>query len=438
MGKTIVLGLGVSGRAAASFLQKLGKEVCGVDHNETFLKEHPEILALQKNGLVVYSENEKISLSLQDKMVVSPGIPSSHPLILEGKRLGIEIQGEIELGFSHFKNPIIGITGTNGKTTVTLLTTFVLNALGKKAKALGNIGTALLSHPIEDTTSILVVELSSFQLETIHSKALDHGVILNITPDHLDRYPSMEEYAKAKIHMQNCMKPNGRLWVFEEVYEEYGHLFQKTPFIYGYSKKADLNVENKKGIVGSWPSQIASSEPFRNHDGENILAAFSLCEAFGISWEAFIHAASLFKKPPHRIEYIGLKEGVAFYDDSKGTNLDAVIRAVHQVPGKIVLIAGGVDKGAAYTPWIQHFNNKVKYICAIGEAAFKIQHQLASAIPVKICENLETAVYDAVKVAKPGESVLLSPGCASFDMFRDYAHRGEEFQKIVGQLGALV
>jgi UDP-N-acetylmuramoylalanine--D-glutamate ligase len=171
-----------------------------------------------------------------------------------------------------------------------------------------------------------------------------------------------------------------------------------------------------------------------SHDVENLMAAFALCRHFKVSPETFLKGFSTFKKPAHRIEFVDAIDGVSYYDDSKGTNIDAVIRAVQTIDEKIVLIAGGVDKGAAYTPWIEVFQGKVKGIYAIGQAAGKIQEQMSHAIPVTHCQTLEEAVLSASKIALEGEAVLLSPGCSSFDMFRDYAHRGEEFQRIVKEL----
>lgn len=435
MRRTIVIGLGLSGRAAAGLLLKQNEEVWGVDRDAALLETHAEIIALREKGLRTFVEGEPFAFCKTDRIVLSPGIPPAHCLLREALQIGLEVVGEVELACRQLNNPMVGITGTNGKTTVTLLAAHVLNSHGKSAKALGNVGFPLISHPVEDASSILVVELSSYQLETLHCQAFDAAVILNITPDHLDRYPSMQEYASAKLRLQDCLKPAGSLWVNESTYEEYKPFFHRPLFTYGYAPSADLfadgiAVAGKGGNVGQLPLSMRG----KSHDVENLLAAYALCQPFGIAWEPFLQAAAAFRKPAHRIEFVRTKDGVAFYDDSKGTNIDAVIRAVEHLSGQVTLIAGGVDKGAAYTPWIKEFGDKVKCICAIGQAASKIRDQLSPQIPVILFDSLEKAVFYATSISISGDNVLLSPGCASYDMFLDYAHRGEEFQRIVRNL----
>jgi UDP-N-acetylmuramoylalanine--D-glutamate ligase len=434
--KVLVLGLGVSGRSAAYFLIQQGASVWGVDRNLALLEQNSEIIALKQSGLVTQSE-EQAQVTNFDFLVVSPGIPPIHPLYVAAQQAGIPLFGEIELGCRSTRNPVIGITGTNGKTTVTLLVTHVLNYCGKQARAVGNVGVPftkelLFVHP----NDILVLELSSYQLETLYQRVLDIGVILNITPDHLDRYATMQNYAQVKLQMERCLKKNASLYIEEQTYKKYGYLLKEHVKTYGYSSDCFISMQGSDFYVQGI-KDLALPDPYRgkmNHNTENLMAAYALCREMGVSPTDFKEALGTFKKPAHRVEFILEHQGISYYNDSKGTNVDAVIRAVQSLTGSIILIAGGIDKGGMYTPWLEAFANKVKYICVIGQAAAKIEMQLSHQIPVKIFQNLDQAVKHATELAQSGDNVLLSPGCSSLDMFRDYAHRGEEFKRIVRQL----
>lgn len=434
--RVLVIGLGISGRSAAGFLLRRGAVVTGVDQNPKVLTENGEVVALKQKGLIV-DHPSSIDAKNFDLIVVSPGIPQTDSLYTIARSSGVEIIGEVELAFRFLNNRVLGITGTNGKTTVTLLVAHVLNHSGKKASALGNSGVALTSEEAELSIlsdAIVVAELSSYQLETLNSRVLDAAVVLNITPDHLDRYPDMEAYAKAKMHIENCMKAKSDLYVEEKCFETYGKYLKAKPKTYGYHSSCDIFCDLKK-MFGKpqceLPPQLIGKA---THDVENLMAAYALCQYVGVTPDQFLAAFATFKKPSHRIEFVREYKGILYYDDSKGTNLDAVIKAVDAMNGKVILIAGGVDKGAAYTPWIASFANKVKGICAIGQAAPKMEKELSHAFPLKRFNSLQEAVGYASQMAQPGDNVLLSPGCSSFDMFRDYAHRGEEFQRIVKSL----
>ena len=386
--KALVLGLGVSGKAASDFLRSLGYEVVAIESNLS------ETFSIQEFSL----------------LVLSPGFPPTHFLVQEALKQGIEVIGEAELGARYIKQKAVAITGTNGKTTVTSLVEHVLCSSGKKAKALGNIGEPLTKYVLSrsDLDEIAVVELSSYQLETMTTPIFEAAVVLNITPDHLDRYSSMQEYAKAKAKIQHTLKSSGDLFLYQEVVSEYGALFPDSFHVFG-------------GGGG-------------DHDQLNIEAARLLCLKLGVSNESFYKALESFEKPSHRIEFIREIGGVFYYDDSKGTNIDAVIRAVRSMKGPVLLIAGGVDKGSSYLPWKEAFTGKVKNIFLIGQAASKIQQELQDFFDIKKVDSLEEAVFKAAASAVFGDSVLLSPGCSSFDMFRDYVHRGNEFQRCVGLL----
>lgn len=424
--KVLVIGMGLSGRSAASFL--LSKETIVYVYDQ------------EKNKAEGFNcIDETFDMSQLDLVVVSPGVPRQNVIYAKALGLELEIIGEIELGARYLKNPCIGITGTNGKTTVTLLVEHILNYAGKKAIAVGNVGKPLTAYLLENPKEkdILVIELSSYQIETLDSKFLDAAVILNITPDHLDRYLTILDYAKAKIKMEHCLKENSQFLIQENCFDEFKSLLQSLKVkCFGKSQSSELTTDlesvyfNGKfayklpvALIGSYSFEI-----------ENMLAAYAMISAFHVTVEQFLEAFLTFKKPAHRVEFVKQVNLVTYYDDSKGTNIDAVMKAVASMKNPLYLIAGGVDKGAAYTPWKNDFNGKVKAVFAIGQAAQKIKNDLSPEIRVEIVETLELAVNKAAYEATAGESVLLSPGCSSFDMFKDYKERGLEFKRLVNLL----
>lgn len=435
--KNLIIGLGLSGRSAARFLLQNKEGVIGVDCNSLHLETHEDVQNLKKNGMHVQLDVEPIDFNQIERVILSPGISTTHPLVQKAHQGNIEVLGEIELGCQHLKNSILGITGTNGKTTVTLLVTHVLNSCGYQARALGNVGvpfTQEISHLRSD--EIVVLELSSYQLETLRSKVLHGALLLNITPDHLDRYACMQDYAAAKFRIQNCLVENKSFIVENQLQASYPAFYNPFWETYGYTTDSatysDLQSVYYKGCKAfDLPATLAGR---KSHDLENLMGAFTLCATLGITGTEFLKAFLSFRKPPHRLEFVLEYQGVGYYDDSKGTNIDAVIRAVQSLKGPIILIAGGVDKMFPYTPWIEVFKGKVKLVLAIGEASKKIKEDIGSQIPVEIIQDLEQAVLRAAKMAEKGGCVLLSPGCASFDMFKDYVHRGHVFQQAVRSL----
>lgn len=438
--RILVIGLGLSGRASAEFLMKRGAKVVGVDGQLDHLDSRSELERLKMLGMHAVDAQVPQDLRRFDLVVVSPGVPQTDRHYQDAINAGVEVIGEMELACRFITKKVIAVTGTNGKTTTTLLTEHVLNSCGKKARALGNIGIPLIKEIDNEEwneNEILVLEISSFQLETLQQPIIDAGVILNITPDHLDRYSSMDEYALAKIRIKECLKTNGKLIVEENCYKDHYLSFGSMPvWTFGFSPKSTLYCNDESVFlqgrkVWDLPPQYKGTTC---HDIENWMGSFALCSELGISGMEFLQAALTFKKPSHRMEFVRTVNGIEYYDDSKGTNIDAVIKAVRSLKKKIILIAGGVDKGAPYTPWIAEFDRKVLKIFAIGESAVKINADLAQTIPVEICKTLQEAAEKSIAEARQGQIVLLSPGCASFDQFRDYAHRGEEFKKIVNSL----
>lgn len=433
--KTLVLGLGVSGIAAARVLLKRNDAVLGIDSNPSYLETHEELTHLQSLGMVCQHDSEPIDWACIDRVVVSPGIPPKHFIYQKAKEKGIEIIGEAELALPYFKKPMVAVTGTNGKTTVTLLVEHVLNCAGIKTKALGNVGVALCDYLMSPgSEEAFVIELSSFQLETMRTPVFDAAVLLNVTPDHFDRYADVQDYAKVKCRLQYLLKERAKFFVQVQTVHEFGHLLElKNYQTYGCEKESDLWTDQTHV---TYREKIEYIMPMRyrdmgRHDNENVLAAWALCQPFLISNEQFCNALETFQKPPHRIEFVREIKGVSFFDDSKGTNIDAVIQAVRAMKGPVILIVGGVDKGASYFPWKEQLTSKVKQIIAIGAAAPKIYSELHLFFNIKLADSLADAVNIAANDAKEGDCVLLSPGCSSYDMFRNYAHRGEEFQRHV-------
>jgi UDP-N-acetylmuramoylalanine--D-glutamate ligase len=433
--KTLVLGLGISGIAAARWLLKKNCAILGVDCNRSYLQTHEELTRLQLQGMVCQHDSDPIDWSCIERVVVSPGVHPKHFIYQKSQERGIPIIGEAELALPHFKKPMVAVTGTNGKTTVTLLVEHILNYAGIKTKALGNVGTALCDYLMSPgTEEVIVVELSSFQLETIRTPVFDAAVLLNITPDHLDRYADLQDYAKAKCQLQHVLKQDAQFFVQAQTACEFDHLLQLRSYqTFGGAKKSDLWIDELRVI---YREKVEYIMPMRyrqmgGHDRENALAAWALCQSFSITNEQFCNALETFQKPPHRIEFVRKIGGVSFFDDSKGTNIDAVIQAVKAMKGPVILIAGGVDKGAAYFPWKEPFTGKVKQIIAIGAAAPKIYNELHSFFNIKLADSLAAAISIAASDAREGDCVLLSPGCSSYDMFRNYAHRGREFQRYV-------
>lgn len=401
MKKALVIGLGVSGLASSEFLLQKGYTVVGVDcrHISTDL---PIQFCLEKE---YRPENDL------DLVVVSPGVSPKHPILWELPK-DIPIYGEISLAVNFIKQPMVAITGTNGKTTVTSIITHVLNYCSIPAKAVGNIGAPLIQSLSQETNEILVVELSSFQLETLRSKSFNLGVILNITPDHLSRYNSFLHYAKTKLHLQNCIQEGGNLYLSTEIKNRFSYLLKPN--------HSEFVIDPFIEVPGFFASNLA--------------AAFAVCSHFSISLEKFTDALSFFKPHNHRLEFVRELNQIHFYNDSKATNIDAVRMAVISLHKNIWLLAGGCSKGTSFACWSWQLKPWVKGIYVFGSCADQIILELSPFLPVISTASLQDAVAKAYSNASPGDVVLLSPGCSSFDEFQNYEHRGNMFKKIVGEL----
>lgn len=388
MKKALVIGVGISGRAVIDHLLKRGRAVVAYDQKPI----EGEI------GCPLIRDYEEIDLKEFDLVVQSPGVSLKHALIQKALDAGIQVIGEAEYAFREIKSPVIGITGTKGKSTLVSKVAHVLNMTGKKAVALGNIGTPLTSS-IENISSetIIVAELSSFQLETMTSKVLFSATIINVSPDHLDRHGTLENYCKAKLRIARCLRPGGTFFVGSEVVEEFGYLLE-------------------------WPYQVI--------DKQKDLAAV-ICKEFGVSESDYEQAVSTFKSLRHRLEYIGTIRGIRCYNDSKGTNVVATMYAVEKIGERIILLAGGKNKGASFAPWKKHFRGKVKKIIVFGEAKGEIYSELASEFDVQIVQTMKEAFEKGLQLGEEGDNLILSPGCASFDQFANAEERGNIFIRMV-------
>lgn len=397
--RCIIFGLGISGKAAASFLLSQGHFVIGVDKKADqldFQQEFKNCVNLPSPTAVsrIILSNEDVSLDNVEQLILSPGIPLSHPLVQKALERKIEVIGEVEFAFRHIRNRCIGITGSNGKTTTTLQIAHVLNCAGIPARAVGNVGVSLSTVLGNvDPNVVLVVELSSFQLETLKTRCLDFAVILNITENHLDRYPSMKEYAAAKLSIRHCLKDHGVLFVSNQVISQY-HL------------ETFCLVDN---------------------------APFAICQQFGITEETFREALLTFKKPLHRIEWVAEIDGVVFYNDSKSSNVESVMYAVRKLSGPLIVIVGGTDKGSSYFPWVDCFKGVVKHVIAYGMARDKIEKEIGPFFPFTKVGPFAEAVEIAFTIAREKDTVLLSPGCSSYDQFPNFERRGEAFKELVGK-----
>ncbi|MBN1914880.1 MAG: hypothetical protein JW769_03215 [Parachlamydiales bacterium] len=402
--KTLIIGLKRSGQSAAKFLLKKGHEVIGFDDH---IEIDPALDILQKEGLSLI---QKPSWKEVDQVILSPGVFPMHPLVQEAKRRKIEVIGEVELALRYLNNSILGITGTNGKTTTTELTTFVLQCAQKKAIALGNIGRPMTSYlEVLDPQEILVVELSSFQLETMTTRGLDGGAIINLFPDHMDRYRDFSEYVQTKCRVQHCLKKDKKLYMTLDGFRK-GRKFLSEKdiiFIDELEKKENMN--------------------------ENRAIAYSLCRDFGVSDDVFFEAAKNFIPPKHRLTFVASLKGINFINDSKATNPISTCFAIKNMSSPTLLLAGGLDKNLPFGVWNDFPSDKVKRIIAFGKSAQKIQKEVKE-IEVEVVSSLRDATYKAWQYAKKGDTILLSPGCASFDSYKNYEHRGDDFVQIVQDL----
>ncbi len=442
--RVLIVGLGRSGVASALFLKARGAQVTVSDaKSQDELKE--EIPRLLDHGIVVETGGHgERTFRGQDLIVVSPGVPVDAPPLVQARALGETVIGEIELASSFLPGPIVAITGSNGKTTTTALAGQIVAAGGFAAVVGGNIGTPAISL-VERATpgAIAVLEVSSFQLETIQAFRPKVAVVLNITPDHLDRHRTFAAYTDAKARIFENQQADDSAVLNADDLTCVQLAGRTRARVFWFSRKRE--VENGAWVresrivfqdsAGQREILPVSEIPLKGaHNVENVLAAVCVGAVLGCEPERIGKAIHDFKSVEHRLEYVATIRGVEYYNDSKATNVDATTKALESFPRNIHLILGGKDKGSDYSVLNDLLRQRVKRVYTIGAAAAKIEAQIEGAAEVVRTETLDVAIKRAAAVAQPGDIVLLAPACASFDQFQNYEHRGKVFKEVVAML----
>jgi UDP-N-acetylmuramoylalanine--D-glutamate ligase len=436
--KILIVGLGATGVAVAKFLHDMGKQIGLADERPENELASPLV---ELGGIPFaghFGPHRREDFLAYPMIVLSPGVDSELPVIKEARSKGTRIIGEIELAYLFIKEPIIAITGTNGKTTTTTLIGEIFKKAFGDVFVGGNIGTPLIRYVTENRkTSHIVLEISSFQLETIETFRPNIAVLLNITEDHLDRYRSFNEYKEAKYRIFENQTEGDYALINANILP----VMKGKPKILPFSTRQEIS-EGAFARNGNLYVRLGGREfiykrelsPLLGvHNTENILTALLTAHICGIEQAITEDALKTFKGLPHRIERIRTIDGITFYNDSKATNVDAAKRALENIDGNVVLIAGGKDKGGSYHA-ITEVADKIRALIVIGEAQGKIVHELGGYIKTYSENSMEDAVRKAREVARPGDMVLLSPMCSSFDMFKDYKDRGNTFRRIVESL----
>jgi UDP-N-acetylmuramoylalanine--D-glutamate ligase len=449
--KVLVVGLGKSGLAAALFLRRRGAQVTVSDVRsaDQLAKEIPSLI---EAGIMVETGGHGLlTFRRQDLIVVSPGVPLDTPELAQVKSFGLPVIGELELAGRFLKGKILAVTGSNGKTTTTTLLGEILTAAGLPTLVGGNIGVpvvALIDSSTDESWSVL--EVSSFQLETTEQFHPSIAVILNITPDHLDRHGSFENYCAAKERIfaqqtaKDCLVLNADNTPCAEAAS------RSAAKVYWFSVEHPVPqgawLESGSVVYRSAPNSTKSGAatekvmplkaiPLKGaHNVENVLAAVVAARLANVPAKSIRSAVEKFQAVEHRLEYVATHKGVEFYNDSKATNVDATAKAIAAFSGGIHLILGGKDKNSDYTLLADLLRARVSAVYTIGSAAAKIESHLRGVVTIQSCETLDKAVQAAAAAARPGEVVLLAPACSSFDQFENYEQRGLAFKQLVKEL----
>jgi UDP-N-acetylmuramoylalanine--D-glutamate ligase len=438
--RVLVVGLGKSGVASALFMKAHGARVT-VSDTKSGDELRNEIPVLLDNGITVETGGHgDRTFQGQDLIVVSPGVPVDAPPLVQARSLGESVIGEIELAAQFLPGPIVAITGSNGKTTTTTLTGEIMTASGFPALVGGNIGTPAISLAERAKPgTVIVLEISSFQLETIQSFRPKVAVVLNVTPDHLDRHRTFEIYAAAKTRIfenqqsEDCAVLNAddpTCVAMSKKTRAQVYWFSRQTEVDRGAWVRDGNVVFRDGSGQREIMQVSEIPLKGAHNLENVLAAVCASVLMGCAAEKIRQAVHDFKAVEHRLEFVASIGGVDYYNDSKATNVDATIKALESFPANIHLILGGKDKGSDYTVLNDLLRQRVKRVYTIGAAASKIESQIKGAEVVH-AETLENAIRQAHSSAQAGDVVLLAPACASFDQFKSYEHRGRVFKDAV-------
>jgi UDP-N-acetylmuramoylalanine--D-glutamate ligase len=426
--KVVVVGMARSGVAAVELLREKGATVRAVDQKP-----------VATEGIVVEPQSAE-AFADADLIVLSPGVPADLPELSAARACGVKIIGDLELASWFLEGEIIGITGANGKTTTTALTGHILKKSGIAAQVGGNIGTPPASMvKTSRTGQFNVLELSSFQLETTESLRAHIGAALNVTPDHLDRHYTIERYAEAKGRLFVNQLP-GDFAVLnhdDAITRAYASRTKGTAVWFSSTNEVSPGayLDGSGILLGAQPLMEAHEVPLRGtHNLENTMAAAAIAQIAGATHAQIRSAVLTFPGVEHRLEFVRERNGVAWYNDSKATNVDAALKAVAAFSGGLWVILGGKDKNSDYTPLAAPLKKKAHAALLIGAAAEKIRAQLGGEVRMIACRTLEAAVQEARARAVGGDTVLLAPACASFDQFENYEHRGREFKRLVGEL----
>jgi UDP-N-acetylmuramoylalanine--D-glutamate ligase len=444
--RVLVVGLGRSGLSAAMFLRARGARVTVSDTRSATALEK-EIPALLDAGIMVESGGHGLlTFRRQDLIVVSPGVPMDTPEVKQAKAFGLPVIGELELASRYLKGQVVAITGANGKTTTTTLVGKIFRDAGVATQVGGNIGLPVIDLVAMSTPeTVNVLEVSSFQLETVEEFHPKIAVILNITPDHLDRHGSFESYvaAKERIFARQGADDFLVLNADDRVTQMCAARAKSEVFWFSTTKAVRRGAFLRDGVV-VWvgkengitePVMPVSEIPLKGgHNVENVLAAVCVARLAGVPVESIRAAVAQFKAVEHRLELVRKWNGVEFYNDSKATNVDATRKAVASFSGGIHLILGGKDKDSDYGALAELLKERVKVVYTIGSAAEKIERQLQGVVKMKSAETMQAAVAEAAEDAADGDVVLLSPACSSFDQFENYEHRGQVFRQLVNEL----
>lgn len=449
--RVLVVGLGKSGKSAALFLRALGAQVT-VSDSRSAEALAGEIPALLDAGVMVETGGHGLlTFRRQDLIVVSPGVPYDTPELKQARAFGLPIIGELELASRFLQGQIVAITGSNGKTTTTSLLGKIFADAGGSTLVGGNIGTPvidLIAKSTPQTTSVL--EVSSFQLETVEQFRPNIAVVLNITQDHLDRHGTFENYAamKARITAQQTADDFFVLNAEDKTTQMLAARTKAQVFWFSGRRAIKQGAFVHGESIVFLPREGAKPEPVMPlaeiplkgaHNVENVLAAVCAARLGGIPSESIRASVASFKAVEHRLEFVATVRGVAFFNDSKATNVDATKKALEAFPGGVHLILGGKDKNSDYTELADLVRARVKTVYTIGSAAEKIERHLAGVVKIVSAGTLDAAVRQAAQVAVAGDVVLLAPACSSFDQFTSYEHRGRVFKELVkGLAGASV
>jgi UDP-N-acetylmuramoylalanine--D-glutamate ligase len=436
--RVVVAGLGKTGVSAVKYLLKRGATVAATD-SRAAPPGAAEVAAIDARVALRVGGFDVNILEGARQLLVSPGISLQEPIVLQARRRGMEILGDIELFARAVRAPVVGITGTNGKSTVTTLVAKMAERAGRRVYAGGNLGEPALDLLERPRPDLYLLELSSFQLESTSSLALLAGVVLNVTSDHMDRYPTMQAYAEAKARIF-AHSATAVVNLDDQLSARLPADVPRTVTFSIEQHAADFCLVEYGSRVylarrGERLLDMAAMKLSGRHNAANALAALALGEAAGLPMPAMLGTLQSFAGLPHRAEWVADIGGVCYVDDSKGTNVGATIAAVTGLAGPLVLIAGGQGKGQDFAPLRRAFAGKVRRVVLIGQDAGLLEAALSGVCELQRAESMDEAVQIAARAASVGDTVLLSPACASLDMFRDYAQRGDAFAAAVRELG---